>query len=145
MPGFLALKAEALYLADRTPEALEVIKEAESLADRFEQRMSSAELHGLRGVFLATLGAEETQIAASFCAAVKTAKEQKSVSLQKRAEGTYAEYRRQMWIPTTSLVTARSAPSGFGCAKSSVIKQTLEMQSENTSAAKEACLARGAG
>ena len=29
------------------------------------------------------------------CEAIKTAKEQKSVSLAKRAEATYAEYRRQ--------------------------------------------------
>ena len=29
------------------------------------------------------------------CAAIRLAKEQKSISLEKRAEGTYAEYRRQ--------------------------------------------------
>jgi hypothetical protein len=29
------------------------------------------------------------------CAAINTAKEQKSISLEKRAEATYAEYRRQ--------------------------------------------------
>jgi hypothetical protein len=52
-------------------------------------------MHRLRGVFLAALGAEETQIEASFCAAISIAKEQKSISLEKRAEGTYAEYRRQ--------------------------------------------------
>ena len=40
-------------------------------------------------------GAEEMQIEASFCAAIRTAREHKSVSLEKRAEGTYAEYRRQ--------------------------------------------------
>jgi hypothetical protein len=95
LPSNLARKAEALHLADRTSEALEVINEAEALAERFEQRVSCAELHWLRGVFLATLGADETQIEASFCEAIKIAKEQKSVSLQKRAEGTYAEYRRQ--------------------------------------------------
>ena len=33
---FLALKAEALHLADRTSEALEAIREAEALAERFE-------------------------------------------------------------------------------------------------------------
>ena len=55
----------------------------------------SAELHRLRGVFLATLGADENQIEASFCEAIRIAKEQKSVSLAKRAEATYAEYRRQ--------------------------------------------------
>jgi hypothetical protein len=46
-------------------------------------------------VFLAAIGAEETEIEASFCEAIRTAKDQKSVSLQKRAETTYAEYRRQ--------------------------------------------------
>ena len=95
MPYFLARKAEALHLADRTSEALEAIKEAEALAERSEERWWSAELYRLRGVFLTAIGADETQIEASFRAAVKTAKEQKSHSLEKRAEGTYAEYRRQ--------------------------------------------------
>jgi hypothetical protein len=35
---------------------------------------------------------DETQIEASFRAAIRIAKEQKSVSLEKRAEATYAEY-----------------------------------------------------
>src|SRR5262249_1025764 len=95
MPYFLSLKAEALYLAGRTSEALEPINEAEALAERLEQRDYFAELHRLRAVFLATLGAEEPQIDASFCAAISTAKQQKSVSLEKRAEATYAEYHRQ--------------------------------------------------
>jgi len=95
LPYHLAQKAEALHLADRTSEALEAINEAEVLAERFEQRYCCAKLHRLRGVFLATLGAEETQIEASFCEAIRIAKQQKSISLEKRAEGTYAEYRRQ--------------------------------------------------
>jgi len=92
---FLALKAEALYLADRTSEALEAINEAEAVAERLEERWWCADLHRLRGVFLAAIGADDAQIEASFCEAIRTAKEQKSVSLQKRAEATYAEYRRQ--------------------------------------------------
>jgi len=95
LPGHLARKAEALHLADRTSEALGAINEAEALADRFENRYLCAELHRLRGVFLAAMGAEETQIEASFSAAISIAKEQKSVSLAKRAEANYAEYRRQ--------------------------------------------------
>ena len=95
MPFFLALKAEALHLADRTSEALEAISEAEALAERSEERWWCAELHRLRGVFFAAMGADEHQIEASFCKAIRIAKEQKSVSLQKRAEATYAEYRRQ--------------------------------------------------
>src|SRR5262249_37938129 len=91
----LTLKAEALHLADRTSEALDVIKEAEKVAERSEGREFCAELHRLRGVFLAAMGAEEAQIEASFSEAIKIAKEQKSVSLQKRAEATYAEYGRQ--------------------------------------------------
>ena len=95
LPYFLSLKAEALHLADRTSEAIEAINEAEALVERFEQRNFNAELHRLRGIFLATMGADEAQIEASLCAAISTAREQKSVSLEKRAEGTYAEYRSQ--------------------------------------------------
>ena len=41
------------------------------------------------------MGADDTQIEALFQEAIRIAKEQKSVSLQKRAEEPYAEYRRQ--------------------------------------------------
>jgi serine/threonine protein kinase len=95
LPLWLALKAEALHLADRTCQALEAIREAEALAERFEEGLWSAELLRLRGVFHAALGADETQIEDSFCEAIRISREQKSVSLEKRAEGTYAEYRRQ--------------------------------------------------
>ena len=57
------------------------------------------------------MGANEAQIEASFCEAIRIAKEQKAVSLEKRAEATYAEYHRQKasasggrGFPTTSLV-----------------------------------------
>jgi hypothetical protein len=93
-PFLLALKAEALYLADRTVEALQAIRDADALVERSEARWWCAELHRLRGVFLTAMGGDETQIEASFYAAIRIAKEQKSVSLQKRAQGTYAEYRR---------------------------------------------------
>ena len=95
MPYLLAQKAEALHLADRTCEALEAIIEAEAGIERREERWWSAELQRLRGVFLTAIGAEEAQIEASFQAAIRIAKEQKSVSLAKRAEATCAEYRRQ--------------------------------------------------
>jgi hypothetical protein len=95
LPRYLALKAETLHLADRTSEALEVINEAEALAERFEQRLYFSMLHQLRAAFLAAVGADDAQIKASFCEAIRIAKEQKSVSLEKRAEATYAEYRRQ--------------------------------------------------
>jgi hypothetical protein len=92
---FVGLKAEALYLADRTCEALEAVKEAEALAERIEHSDYRAELHRLRGVFLTAMGADEAQIEASFRTAIKIALQQKDVSLAKRAEATYAEYRRQ--------------------------------------------------
>jgi serine/threonine protein kinase/predicted ATPase len=95
VPHSLALKAEALYLADRTSEALEAIREAQLMVERSEERWWCAELHRLRGVFFAALGADDAQIEASFCEAIRIAKEQKSISLEKRAEATYAEYRRQ--------------------------------------------------
>jgi predicted ATPase len=95
VPLFLALKTEALHLADRTSEALEAIREAEAMAERSEEPFWCAELHRLRGVFLAAMGADETQIEASFCEAIIIAKEQKSILLVTRAEASYAEYRRQ--------------------------------------------------
>jgi hypothetical protein len=63
------------------------------MVERSGERWWCAELYRLRGVFLADIGAEEKQIEASFGAAISTAKEQKSVSLEKRAEASYAEYR----------------------------------------------------
>jgi hypothetical protein len=95
MPAFLGLKAEALYLGHRTFEALDAIAEAEALAERSGVRYWLAELHRLHGVFLTAIGAEETKIEASFCAGIRIAKEQKSISLEKRAQATYAEYHRQ--------------------------------------------------
>jgi predicted ATPase len=92
---YLGLKAEALHLAGRISEALKGIEEAEALAEKSEERWWCAELHRLRGVFLVDTGGDETKIEASFGEAIRIAKEQKSVSLQKRAEATYAEYRRQ--------------------------------------------------
>jgi hypothetical protein len=65
------------------------------MVERFEERGSCAELYRLRGVFLAAVGVDESQIVASFCEAIRIAREQKSISLAARAEATYAEYRRQ--------------------------------------------------
>ena len=52
-------------------------------------------MHRLRGVFLTAICADETQIGASFCEAIRIAREQKSISLMKRAQATLEEYRRQ--------------------------------------------------
>jgi hypothetical protein len=114
-PSLLARKAEALYLADRNLEALQVNNEAEALAERFEQRYFSAELHRLRGVFLAAMGAEETQIEASFQEAIRTAKEQKSVSLQKGAEATPAFRSRspRSMLPVRGRAKSRKLPRAF--------------------------------
>jgi predicted ATPase len=95
IPFQLGLKAEALHLADRTSESLEAISQADALVERSEERWFYAELNRLRAVFLTALGADETHTEASFYEAIRIAKEQKSVSLEKRAEATYAEYRRQ--------------------------------------------------
>jgi predicted ATPase len=94
-PCWLVLKAEALHLANRTSEALAAIAEAEAVAQRTGERECFAELHRLRGVFLAAIGADETLVEASFCEGIRIAKEQKSVSLGKRAEASYAEYHRR--------------------------------------------------
>ena len=93
LPYFLALKAEALYLAHRGSEALEAIREAEAWVERTGERNWYAELHRLCGVFLAALGADEAQIEAAFGQAIHTAQQQKSISLRKRAEAGLAAYR----------------------------------------------------
>jgi hypothetical protein len=112
----LARKAEALHLADRTLEALEAIMEAEALVERLEGRWWCAELHRLRGVFLAAIGTDEAQIEASFCEAIRIAKEQKSVSLRKTRRRNLcgipspkSKRDRRTWIPTPSLITDCSA------------------------------------
>jgi tetratricopeptide (TPR) repeat protein len=95
LSAHLAKKAEALHLADRTSEALETINEAVAIAERFEHGYCTAELHRLRGVFLASMGADESQIETSFAAAIRIAHEQKSVSLEQHARASYAEYARR--------------------------------------------------
>jgi hypothetical protein len=58
-------------------------------------RVWRADLYRLRGVLLTAMGADETQIEASFGEAIRVAREQKSVSLEKRAESTLADYHKQ--------------------------------------------------
>ena len=95
VPYWLALKAEALHVGDRMPEALETILEAEALADASGEHWWRAELYRLRGMFLAAMGGDESQIETAFDEAIRTALQQKSISLLKRADATYAAYRRQ--------------------------------------------------
>jgi hypothetical protein len=95
VPYVLALKAEALHRAHRETEALAAINEAEALIERSGERWWCAEVYRLRGVLLAALNAEDSQIKTAFCAAIQVAQQQRSTSLASRAETTYAEYRRQ--------------------------------------------------
>jgi hypothetical protein len=60
LPFFLALKAEALFAANRSSEALEAVEEAQAVAQQCEVHSSSAKLHRLRGVFLTAIGGSET-------------------------------------------------------------------------------------
>jgi hypothetical protein len=116
-PGYLARKAEALYLADGISEAADAINKAIPISEKFEYG-HRAELHRLRGVFLATLGADETQIEASFCKAVRIAPgaefgfatETRGSNLRRISEAK-SECVRRTWIPTNSLVIAHSALS----------------------------------
>jgi serine/threonine protein kinase len=100
VPYWLGLKAEALHFADRLPEALESIREAEALAKASGERWWLAELYRLRALFLACLGEDEIQIEGSFFESMRIANEQKSISLEKRAQATYAEYRHQKVNPS---------------------------------------------
>jgi serine/threonine protein kinase/tetratricopeptide (TPR) repeat protein len=99
VPSLLGAKAEALYLANRTSEALETITEAEALVGRSEVRWWSAEFYRLRAIFLTAMDGDEAEIERAFQEAINTAKQQKSISLRKRAEASYAEYRRQKGSP----------------------------------------------
>jgi predicted ATPase len=74
---WLALKAEALHLAGLTFKSLETLTEAEAVIQRSEERYWSAELHRLRGVFLAAIGSDKNQIESSFSAAIKIARSPK--------------------------------------------------------------------
>jgi adenylate cyclase len=96
VPYWLALKAEALHLTGRFAEALKAIREAETLAKSSGESWWSAELHRLRGVFLAALGADQTEVEAAFHEAIRIARQQKSFSLMKRAEASHAEHRGRM-------------------------------------------------
>ena len=118
LPYGLGLKAEVLHLAGRSPEALEAIREAAAVVERRGERWWYAELHRLRGVFLAAIGADETQIEASFCAAIRTAQAAEvdftSRSAPKQLHRKPSPKSKRVWrtwIPATSLVTARSALS----------------------------------
>jgi predicted ATPase len=92
---WLALKAESLHLGGLTLKALESVREAEELIQRSEERYWSAELHRLRAVLLSAIGSDQIQIEASFHGAIKTAQEQKSISLVRRAKESYAKWRTQ--------------------------------------------------
>jgi hypothetical protein len=77
--------------AGKSPFPLRVLKGgwiiAPSLGDTFGIVWPNLSWpHGNRSVM---------NLEASFCEAIRIAREQKSVSLQKRAEAAYAEYRRQ--------------------------------------------------
>ncbi len=98
-PYLLALKAEPLHLAGRTAEALEVINEAEAIAEQSGELWWCADLQRLRSVFLAALGAEDARVANSFRDAMRTARDQKSISLERRAEQAYADYRSRKGKP----------------------------------------------
>jgi hypothetical protein len=87
-PPYLMAKSDQEYRAyTETAHLLSSPKNTLELQEAIKEAKS--------GSLLAALGGEETQIEASFCAAIRIAREQKSASLEKSAETTYAEYRRQ--------------------------------------------------
>jgi hypothetical protein len=120
VPLLLALKAEALHLADRTSEALEAIKRAETLAERLEERWCCAELHRLRGVFLAGLGSQEAETGGFVLrshqnregAEVGFARETRRSNVR-GIPSPKSERVRRTWIPTASLVTSSSSFHSF--------------------------------
>ena len=92
---WLTRRPESRWRGCHQPAASRSPAQIRRRSERFEERAMRATLHRLRGMVLAAMGAEETQIEALFQTAINIARQQKSVSLEKRAETTYAEYRRQ--------------------------------------------------
>jgi serine/threonine protein kinase/tetratricopeptide (TPR) repeat protein len=95
----LGLKAEILYEIGRIEEALEALRKGMALADRCEERAWHAEFYRLRGIFLAAAGVAERQVKTALNAAVRTAKGQGSVTLERRAERTFSTYCRRKQKP----------------------------------------------
>ena len=95
VPYWLALKAEALQFAGRLSEALAAVQEAEALAKASGELWWLAELYRLQGVFLSGLEATKDEVEKAFCRALRTAKQQKSISLAARTEASYAKFRLQ--------------------------------------------------
>jgi hypothetical protein len=62
----------------RSAKVPKIIEEGARVVERSEAPIWSAELYRLRGVLLAAMGADETEIEASFCEAIRIAKEQAS-------------------------------------------------------------------
>jgi predicted ATPase len=86
VPYWLALKTEALHSAGRLCEALDAVQEAEAHATASGELWWLAELHRLRAVLRVATGGDNNEIERSFSAAISTAKQQKSLSLEKRAK-----------------------------------------------------------
>ena len=94
VPRFLALKAEALNLADRTSEALETIGEAEALAENLKGAGGVPNCTGSAARFSRPWVPRRSELS-FILRSHQNRREQKSISLEKRAEGTYEEYCRQ--------------------------------------------------
>jgi hypothetical protein len=96
--------------------------EAEAPVGRSGERRLCVELHRLRGVFFASMGAEETQIEVSFLQCHQNRKEAKVGFACETRGGNVrgmseakSERLRGSWIPNTTVVTAYSAvPMGRG-------------------------------
>jgi len=80
---------------DRTSEALEAINEGEALAERLSSVWCFPDCTGIAVCFSRLLVLRRPKLRLRFCEAIRIAREQKSILLEKCAEGTYAEYRRQ--------------------------------------------------
>ena len=101
LPLYLGLKADVLHAANRDSDALKTISEAEALVERFEVRSCAAELCRRRGVLLTNIGGSKEEVEAAFGEAIYLAKHQESISILKRAEASYAEYRRHEVVAGT--------------------------------------------
>ena len=101
----LELKAEALHLADRIAKLLRQSKRRSRWVKVSDALSGLRNCTVSRGVFLTKVGGDEAEIEEMFCEAIRTAKEQKSTCLTKRAEATLLSECRVSKCRTSSTVS----------------------------------------
>jgi class 3 adenylate cyclase len=92
VPVYVLSIAELLMAHGRFEEAFPIFTECETLCGELQQRYVAPELHRLRGVALAAMGAGEATVEASFALALQTARDQGARLFALRAATSQASF-----------------------------------------------------